>query len=103
MAQKIWKESPNDEHLTGIPTFLDQASSSAEDLFFGHLETIDLHHGQYSSSAPYTILEVIGSPMSDRIKEELSTAGFNEIHFQRQRIFCITSLTRSRVTIVHRQ
>jgi hypothetical protein len=64
----------------GIPTFNDQKPSSAGDLLVSDLDTIDLHHGSYSASPPYTIPEVLGAPLSDRIKAELSHYGFDEFH-----------------------
>jgi len=42
------------------------------------MNTIDLHHGSYSSDPPYTVLEVLGTPLSDRIRGELSEYGFVE-------------------------
>ena len=36
--------------------------------------------GSYSADPPYTILEVLGILLSDRIKAELSQYGFNEFH-----------------------
>jgi hypothetical protein len=39
------------------------------------LDKIDVHHGSHSANPPYTILEVLGAPLSDRIKAELSPYG----------------------------
>jgi hypothetical protein len=64
----------------GITTFNDLESSSAEDLLVSELDTIDLHHGSHSANPPYSILEVLGAPLSDRIKAELSQYGFDEFH-----------------------
>jgi hypothetical protein len=80
VAQRLWKERNRETHLTGITTFTDSVSSSPEDLLISELGTIDLHHGSYSSDPPYTILEVLGVPLSERIKVELSDFGFNEFH-----------------------
>jgi hypothetical protein len=44
------------------------------------LDKIDLHHGSYSANPPYAILEVLGAPLSDRIKAQLSQYGFDEFH-----------------------
>jgi hypothetical protein len=80
VAQRLWKEHHQEGHLTGITTFNDYKSSSAEDLLVSELDTIDLHHGSHSASPPYTILEVLGTPLNDRIKVELSQYGFDEFH-----------------------
>jgi len=78
VAQRLWKERPQEGHLTGITTFKASESSSAEDLLLNEMNTIDLHHGSYSSDPPYTVLEVLGTPLSDRIRGELSEYGFVE-------------------------
>jgi hypothetical protein len=78
VAQRLWKERPNDNSLTGITTFNDSESASPEDLVIWHLDVIDLHHGRNSADPPYTIIEVCGARLTDRIKAELSEYGFNE-------------------------
>jgi hypothetical protein len=80
VAERLWKERNQQGHLEGITTFNDSKASSAEDLLVSELNTIDLHQGAYSASPPYTILEVLGAPLSDRIKTELSGYGFDEFH-----------------------
>jgi len=80
VAQRLWKERNQEGHLAGITTFKDLESLSAEDLLVSELDTIDLHHGSNSANPPYTILEVLGAPLSDRIKAELSQYGFDEFH-----------------------
>jgi hypothetical protein len=78
VAQRLWKERNQKGHLTGITTFNDSKSSSAEDLLVSELDKIDLHHGSHSAKPPYTILEVLGATVSGRIKAELSQYGFYE-------------------------
>jgi hypothetical protein len=78
VAQRLWKERPQDNHLTGITTFDSNDSSSPDDILLGELNTIDLHHGSYSADPPYTLLEVIGTPLSATIENEMSAYGFNE-------------------------
>lgn len=77
-AQRLRKGRKTEDHLSGITTFKGSESLSAEDLLVSQLDAIDLHHGTYSASPPYTILEVFGVPLGDRIKAELSEFGFNE-------------------------
>jgi hypothetical protein len=80
VAQRLWKERPQENHLTGITSFNDVESSFPEDLLLSELDTIDLHHGSHSADPPYTILEVFGTPLNDRINAELSQYGFKEFH-----------------------
>ena len=65
VAQRLWKERPNESHLTGITTFDDTESSSADELLIAELDSIDLHHGVHSATTPYTELEVLGARLTD--------------------------------------
>jgi hypothetical protein len=80
VARRLWKKRNQKGHLAGITTFNDSKSSSAEDLLVSALDKIDLHHGAHSANPPYTILEVLGAPLSDRVIAELSQYGFDELH-----------------------
>jgi hypothetical protein len=78
-AQKVWAVDPNRSHLDGVTTFTTTGEDSPPaDTLINELDTIDLHHGTYSADSPYTILEVIGAEMSERVKTGLSEFGFNE-------------------------
>ena len=77
-AQQVWAADPNRSHLEGVTTFKFEESSSSEDILINELDTIDLHHGTYSANLPYTVLEVIGTPISPRLKAALSQFGFDE-------------------------
>jgi hypothetical protein len=78
VVERLWKEQPEESHLTGITVFNDSDGSSAEDLLVTELDTIDLHHGIHSSDPPYTILEVHGTSLTERIESGLVSFGFNE-------------------------
>jgi hypothetical protein len=78
VVRRLWSERPQKSHLTGITIFDDFESSSPEDILLGQVDTIDLHHGAYSANPPYTIIEVVGTPLTARAKNGLSEYGFNE-------------------------
>lgn len=78
VAERLWAERRDESHLTGITTFKVQSGCSPDDILVGELGTIDLHHGEYSSQPPYSILEVIGTSLNDTIKAALAEFGFNE-------------------------
>jgi hypothetical protein len=80
VAERFWKDHPNESHLTGVTTFDDVASLSSENLFLSHLDAIELHHGSYSADPPYTVLEIVGAQLTPKAKYELAEYGFNEIH-----------------------
>jgi hypothetical protein len=77
-AQKIWAVHPNHSHLVGVTTFKAGDDSSPEDSLINELDSVDLHHGTHSADPPYTVLEVIGAEMIERVKTGLSELGFNE-------------------------
>jgi len=80
VAKRLWKERPDEHYLTCITTFNDWNPASPEDLLIGEFDIIDLHHGSYSTATPYTIIEVFGAPLSEKIKVKLAEYGFNEFH-----------------------
>ena len=80
VAQRLWKERPNESHLTGITTFDDTESSSADELLIAELDSIDLHHGVHSADPPYTELEVLGARLTDTAKQALAAYGFAKFH-----------------------
>jgi hypothetical protein len=67
---------PVPDHLIGITSMNLDPSMAAEDQFLAVLETIDLHHGPYSTRAPYTELEVVGSSLTSPIRAALVQLGF---------------------------
>ncbi|HTS12932.1 MAG TPA: hypothetical protein VMH00_12500 [Candidatus Limnocylindrales bacterium] len=80
VAQRLWKERPDENHLTGITTFDDMEASSPEELLIAKLDSIDLHHGAHSADPPYAVLEVLGTRLTDRAKHALAAYGFDEFH-----------------------
>jgi len=47
-------------------------------MLVNELNMIDLHHGTYSANPPYTVLDVIGTGISARLKAELGEHGFDD-------------------------
>jgi len=64
--------------LEGVTTFRFAEDSSSEDTLINELDTIDLHHGTYSANPPYTVIEVIGVEISDRVKGSFGDFGFDQ-------------------------
>jgi len=81
VAQRLWSERPEVNHLTGITTFNISEGASREEILLDELDAIDLHHGSYSADPPYTRIEVLGAPFSDKIRLALAEYGFQ--HFSR--------------------
>src|SRR5882762_7239048 len=78
VAQRLWKERQQNDHLTGITTFNFLADASREETLIDEFDMIDLHHGSYSADPPYTQIEVFGAPLSDKIEFVLAEYGFHE-------------------------
>lgn len=78
VAQQIWAARPNPGHLEGVTTFKFPHDSSSEDILINELDTIDLHHGSYSANPPYTVIEVIGTAISERVRASLAEFGFDQ-------------------------
>ena len=60
-----------------MTTFKSEAGSP-ENALLDEFDTIDLHHGPYSANQPYTVLEVIGTSLTEKVKAELGQYGFDE-------------------------
>ncbi len=93
-AQKIWAAEPNRSHLDGVTTFKTNSDSSPEDVLIDELDTIDDHHGIHSANPPYTVVEVIGSSITDRLKSKFSQFGFNQFESTPQGFYAIRPLPR---------
>lgn len=78
VAQQIWAAHPNRSHLAGVTTFKVPDGASSEDTLINEMDTIDLHHGIDSANPPYTILDVIGTEVTPRLKAELGEFGFDD-------------------------
>jgi hypothetical protein len=75
-VRSLWATRSDPDHLTGITSMNFTPGLVVEDQLLNNLGTIDLRHGPYSSKTPYTELEVIGSPLTPRIRAALSKFGF---------------------------
>lgn len=78
VAHRLWKESPSENHLTGITTFKFDPNSSHEDILLDEMGTIDLHHGPFSANPPYMQIQVLGTAITDIVRQALAHYGFDE-------------------------
>jgi hypothetical protein len=69
---------PDCDHLSGITVFRFDANALPEKNFLDILYMVDLHHGPYSSTDPYTVLEVSGARLMIDVREALCKLGFEE-------------------------
>jgi hypothetical protein len=77
VAQRLWRERKDENHLTGITTFKPGPNASTEEEVIRMLDTIEDHHGEYSADPPYSILEIVGCTDSERLHSALAQFGFH--------------------------
>jgi hypothetical protein len=78
-ALEYWAQNSKHKRGTGITTFKTSENASRLETFLGILATVDLHHGEYSSNPPYSELEVVGVPLSNKVKSAARDLGFGRI------------------------
>ena len=76
VVRSIWASVRGSNHPVGITGFRYQENVSEQDRLLAELETIQLHHGPYSTSSPFTVLKVIGCKLTDAVQSALSELGF---------------------------
>jgi hypothetical protein len=62
----------------GVTTFKAGDEDTGSEACLKILETIDLHHGEYSSDPPYAVLEIVGAPLSRSVKKAIEALGFSK-------------------------
>ena len=67
---------PESNVETGVTTFTVADDDTGSEACLKILETIDLHHGEYSSDPAYTVLEIVGAPLSRSVKKAIEALGF---------------------------
>ena len=78
--------SPSIEH--GVTTFNVSEADSPEELLIGVLGAVDLHHGEYSHSPPWSTLEVYGASATPAVRAALAEFGVNTFSSTRRGFEC---------------
>jgi hypothetical protein len=76
VIERLRKERCASSNLEGITSFKCGPQVSLEICFTDELPAVDLHHGEFSHNPPYSILNVIGVGLSDKIRTALEEYGF---------------------------
>jgi hypothetical protein len=75
-AQAVWSKRLKHDHKLSMTLFsLDDAP--ADKAVAGQLESIDLHHGEYSQESPWCRAEVFGCSLTGRTRSEFRRFGFD--------------------------
>lgn len=75
-AERIWAASPARLEDRSLTLFCCLPGEEPETICCRVLSDIDLHHGEYSGSQSYRAVEVLGCPMSDRLRSRFEEFGF---------------------------
>jgi hypothetical protein len=59
-----------------VTTFKCSDNETDRDRFLNIIETIDLHHGEYSSESPWSVFEVVGLSLTEEVSSVLKELGF---------------------------
>lgn len=79
-AQVLWSQDGRIHSLdSGVTTFSAFVVRRPDEIVASMLETIDLHHGEYSHSPPWSVLEVYGASPSPSLAAALADYGFTDI------------------------
>ena len=77
VAQELWAESPNRNHLDGITVFKAAADRSPAQVLTDEIDKIDMHHGVYSADPAYTVIRIVGCELNPAVQETLANYGFD--------------------------
>ena len=73
VIQRMWSQK-----WEGVTSFQIDPTAAPEDWLVSVLGEVELHHGEYSSSPPYSALQVVGTGLSQRLRSELESYGFRQ-------------------------
>jgi hypothetical protein len=73
VIQRMWSQKRE-----GITSFQVAPAATPEDWLLSVLDQVELHHGEYSQSPPYSALQVVGTGMPQRLRAELESCGFKQ-------------------------
>lgn len=76
VIKSIWAARLTDELHTGITSFRVAPDKTPEAWLLNILDAVELHHGEHSQWPHYSVLRVVGTPLSKRLRCELEECGF---------------------------
>jgi hypothetical protein len=80
---------PSIEH--GVTTFNVSDTDSPEEMLVGILDTVDIHHGEYSHSPPWSELEVYGASPTPAVRAALAEFGVRAFSGTKRGFHCSRS------------
>jgi hypothetical protein len=78
VIRSIWaaRSAETGSRPPDITSFQVASDKTPEDWLLGILDAVELHHGEYSQTPPYSVLQVVGTSLSPRLRAELDECGF---------------------------
>jgi hypothetical protein len=73
VIERMWAQK-----WPGITSFCVDLKASSENWLVSILDQVELHHGEYSQSQPYSELCVTGAGLSSGLRKELESYGFKQ-------------------------
>jgi hypothetical protein len=74
IIQNFWAARPAGG--AGITSFKVAPEKTPEDWLLGIMDALELHHGEHSQTPPYSVLRVVGTALTPRLKSEFDANGF---------------------------
>jgi hypothetical protein len=79
-AEALWRECSGPHSIErGATTFSASRTDPPDEVVIYMLDTIDLHHGEYSHVPPWSVLEVFGANPTPRLVAALAELGFSKV------------------------
>jgi hypothetical protein len=76
-AEFVRAQNPEHRPPSDVTTFQVDRDSTPEEWCANILGAVDLHHGEYSDDPPYTVVEVIGAPLTVKLRQAFSEYELN--------------------------
>jgi hypothetical protein len=85
-VKAVWRSRGDRPHdiESGATIFTCSETDTAETMLLQQVGTLDLHHGRYSHSPPWSVIEVVGMSPTPTVVNEFANLGANIV---------VTSLT----------
>ena len=79
VVRRIWENDDGARPLETGVTLFDSPDETPEEACKGIIETVELHHGEYSHNPAVTAIEVFGVQPTRSIREEFAAHRFDEV------------------------
>jgi hypothetical protein len=78
VANRAWAAAQGVSLEHGITLFKYAEADSSDQVCLDILETVDLHHGEYSHAPPWSEVEVYGAQLTPTLQSALVELGFSK-------------------------